>query len=130
MKIVIFAGGYGTRLSEFTNVIPKPMVPIGDRPILWHIMKFYEFYGHKDFYIALGYKSEVIKQYFLDYHALNSDFTVNLSTGAIKPHSVDEINWKVTLVNTGINTMTGGRLRRLQKFIGNETFAYLRRWSN
>lgn len=120
MKVIILAGGFGTRLSEYTNVIPKPMVPIGGKPILWHIMQFYAKYGHKDFYVALGYKSEVIKDYFLNYRELNSDFTLDLNSGDIEHHEVNSEDWKVTLIDTGDKTMTGGRLKRLQKFIGNE----------
>ena len=122
MKVIILAGGFGTRLSEYTESIPKPMVTIGGRPILWHIMRTYAYYGHTDFYVALGYKPEVIKDYFLNYKSLNSDFTVDLSTGAITPHHADDTEWRVTLVNTGLNSMTGGRVKRLQKFIGNEAF--------
>ena len=122
MKVIILAGGFGTRLSEFTDLIPKPMVPIGGKPILWHIMKTYAYYGHKDFYIALGYKSEVIKEYFLNYHALNSDFSVDLYSGDIKHHQINPVDWKVTLVNTGDTTMTGGRIKRMKSFVGNETF--------
>lgn len=121
MKTILLAGGFGTRLAEYTNVVPKPMVLIGGKPILWHIMQRYSRFGHKDFYIALGYKSEVIKDYFLNYHSLNSDFTVNLATGNVEPHQVDAIDWSVTLVNTGDATMTGGRVKRMQSFIGNET---------
>tara|TARA_B110000003_G_C16493143_1_gene474283 strand:- start:155 stop:916 length:762 start_codon:yes stop_codon:yes gene_type:complete len=120
MKVIILAGGFGTRLSEYTNLIPKPMVPIGGKPILWHIMQFYAKYGHKDFYVALGYKSEVIKDYFLNYRELNSDFTLDLNSGDIKHHQVNSEDWKVTLIDTGYKTMTGGRLKRLQKFIGSE----------
>jgi glucose-1-phosphate cytidylyltransferase len=122
MKVIILAGGFGTRLSEYTESIPKPMVSIGGRPILWHIMKTYAHFGHKDFYLALGYKAEVIKEYFLNYHSLNSDFTVNLASGIVEPHQVAACDWQVTLVNTGLKTMTGGRIKRLQKFIGAETF--------
>ena len=121
MKVILLAGGYGTRLAEYTDVIPKPMVPVGGKPILWHIMHTYAHYGHKDFYIALGYKAEVIKEYFLNYRALNSDFTVDLADGHVEPHHLDPIDWKVTLVNTGGNSMTGGRVKRLQSFIGSET---------
>lgn len=121
MKVILLAGGFGTRLSEYTDIIPKPMVPIGGKPILWHIMHRYATYGHKDFYVALGYKAEVIKSYFLNYRSLNSDFSVDLSTGEFTPHLVDEIDWRVTLVNTGDRSMTGGRVKRMQKFIGNET---------
>lgn len=122
MKVIILAGGLGTRLSEYTETIPKPMVTIGGRPILWHIMRSYASFGHKDFYLALGYKAEVIKEYFLHYRSLNTDFTVDLSSGNIESHQVEEIDWRVTLVNTGLDTMTGGRIKRLRSFIGNETF--------
>jgi glucose-1-phosphate cytidylyltransferase len=122
MKVVVLAGGFGTRLSEYTESIPKPMVSIGGKPILWHIMKSYSYFGHNDFYIALGYKNEVIKEYFLHYRTLNADFTVDLGTGSVTPHQLDEVNWKVTLVDTGLNTMTGGRVKRMKSFIGNETF--------
>ena len=122
MKVILLAGGFGTRLSEFTESIPKPMVTVGDRPILWHIMRIYAHYGHKDFYLALGYKAEVIKEYFLHYPTLNTNFTVNLGTGNVRSHQTENIDWSVTLVDTGLKTMTGGRIRRLQSFIGNETF--------
>ncbi len=121
MKVILLAGGFGTRLAEYTEVIPKPMVPIGGKPILWHIMKTYASYGHKDFYVALGYKAEVIKEYFLNYRALNADFSVNLASGEVEPHQVDPVDWRVTLVNTGDVSMTGGRVKRMQPFIGNET---------
>ena len=121
MKVILLAGGFGTRLSEFTDVIPKPMVPIGGKPILWHIMQTYAHFGHNDFFVALGYKSEIIKDYFLNYRALNSDFTIDLSTGNVRPHQVDAVDWNVTLVNTGDNSMTGGRVKRMQSFIGDET---------
>jgi len=122
MKVVILAGGFGTRLSEYTETIPKPMVTIGGRPILWHIMNTYANFGHKDFYLALGYKSEIVKEFFLNYKNLNADFTINLLNGDINAHQSDEIDWRVTLVETGINSMTGGRLKRMQKYIGNEPF--------
>jgi len=122
MKVIILAGGFGTRLSEYTNVIPKPMVTIGGKPILWHIMNTYAHFGHNDFYIALGYKSELIKDYFLNYRALNADFTVDLESGDITHHQVESNNWKVTLVNTGADSMTGGRVKRMQSYIGNEPF--------
>lgn len=121
MKVIILAGGFGTRLAEYTELIPKPMVPIGGKPILWHIMEIYARYGHKDFYVALGYKAEKVKEFFLNYRSLNSDFSVDLATGDIMPHNIDAVDWKVTLVNTGTATMTGGRVKRMQKFIGNET---------
>jgi glucose-1-phosphate cytidylyltransferase len=121
MKVIILAGGFGTRLSEFTESIPKPMVTIGGKPILWHIMKTYAHFGYKDFYVALGYKAEVIKEYFLHYRSLNADFTVDLGTGTIKSHHLDEVDWNVTLVNTGLDSMTGGRVKRIKPYIGNET---------
>ena len=122
MKVVILAGGFGTRLGEYTESIPKPMITIGSKPIMWHIMNTYAKFGHKDFYIALGYKSEVIKEYFLNYRALNSDFTVDLFNGDIVAHQQDVVDWRVTLVETGLNSMTGGRVKRMQNFIGDETF--------
>jgi glucose-1-phosphate cytidylyltransferase len=121
MKVIILAGGFGTRLSEYTNIIPKPMVKVGDKPILWHIMQTYSSFGHKDFYLALGYKADVVKDFFLNYRSLNSDFTIDLSTGEMNCHLVESVDWNVTLVNTGEKSMTGGRVKRMQKFIGNET---------
>ena len=122
MKVILLAGGFGTRLSEYTESIPKPMVTVGGRPIIWHIMRIYADFGHKDFYLALGYKAEVIKEYFLHYRTMNANFTVDLGTGVVHPHQTEKIDWSVTLVDTGLNTMTGGRIKRLQSFIGNETF--------
>lgn len=122
MKAILLAGGFGTRLAEYTDTIPKPMVPIGGKPILWHIMNIYSSFGHKDFYLALGYKSEYVKEYFLNYKVLNSDFTVDLASGLVSTHSSTNLDWRVTLVDTGLNSMTGGRVKRLQSFIGNETF--------
>jgi len=122
MKTIILAGGFGTRLSEYTQSIPKPMVTVGGRPIIWHIMKTYAHFGYKNFYLALGYKAEIIKEYFLHYRSLNSDFTVDLTTGDIEPHQIDDTDWRVTLVHTGLDSMTGGRVKRMQQFIGNETF--------
>ena len=122
MKVIILAGGFGTRLSEFTGLIPKPMVPVGGKPILWHIMKTYAKFKHKDFYLALGYKSEVVKDFFLNYRTLNSDFSINLGNGKLESLQLDEsVDWNVTLVNTGEKSMTGGRVKRMQQFIGNET---------
>ncbi len=121
MKVIILAGGFGTRLSEYTESMPKPMVPVGGKPILWHIMKTYAYFGNKDFYIALGYKAEMIKEYFLQYRTLNADFTVDLGTGDVTSHQLDEVDWNVTLVDTGLHTMTGGRVKRLRSYIGDET---------
>ena len=122
MKAVILAGGYGTRISEESGIRPKPMVEIGGKPILWHIMKIYSHYGIKDFIICCGYKSEVIKNYFTSYLPHQSDITVHLRSREIEIHNGDKENWKVTLAETGENTMTGGRLKRVEKYIGNEPF--------
>lgn len=122
MKVVILAGGFGTRLAELTGEIPKPMVPVGGKPILWHIMNHYAKFGYNEFVLALGYKAEIIKHYFLNYPSLNSDFTVCMKTGAVEWHNRVEQNWKVTLVDTGINSMTGGRLGRLRSVLADETF--------
>jgi glucose-1-phosphate cytidylyltransferase len=122
VKVIILAGGFGTRLSEYTESIPKPMVSIGGKPILWHIMRSYAYYGHKDFYIALGYKAEIIKEYFLNYNTLNSDFTVDTLSRKVKPLESNNNDWRVTLTDTGLNSMTGGRVKRLQSLIGNESF--------
>ena len=122
MKTVILAGGYGTRISEHTNRIPKPMIEIGGKPILWHIMKNYSNFGYKDFYIALGYKSEVIKDYFINYKARNSNFEIDLKTGEISFQDINSDDWRVTLIDTGLDTMTGGRIRRLKNYLKNETF--------
>ena len=117
MKIVILCGGLGTRLSEETQVKPKPMVEIGGRPILWHIMKIYERYGFSDFTLALGYRGEIIKDYFLNYHARLSDLTVYLKSGLVDYSNPTAEDWQVSLVDTGIHTMTGGRLLRLKSSI-------------
>ncbi|MBN23293.1 MAG: glucose-1-phosphate cytidylyltransferase [Bdellovibrionaceae bacterium] len=117
MKTVILCGGLGTRLSEETTLRPKPMVEIGGRPILWHIMNTYGSFGHKDFVLALGYKAEFIKEYFLNYHALNSDFQVSLDTGKVEVHKKSNLDFKVDLIDTGLHTLTGGRLLRLRDFL-------------
>jgi len=122
MKVVILAGGLGTRLSEYTESIPKPMVQIGGKPILWHIMQRYAHYGHKDFYVALGYKAEIVKEYFLTFNAINSDFSIHLSTGNLDIHNSNSMDWKVTLIDTGLDSMTGGRVKRIQPYIGEEPF--------
>ncbi len=122
MKVVIFAGGYGTRLSEETVVKPKPMVEIGGRPILWHIMKIYAYYGLNEFIICCGYRGEMVKEFFLNYQRLESDFTIDMETNDIRIEKFNTEPWKVTLVDTGVETMTGGRLKRVEEYIGNETF--------
>lgn len=122
MKVVILAGGLGTRLSEETALKPKPMIEIGGKPILWHIMSIYAAFGHTDFCCALGYKAELVKQYFLNFFALNNDLSIDLGTGKTTIHERQLAAWKIHLVDTGPNTMTGGRIKRLQSLIGNETF--------
>jgi glucose-1-phosphate cytidylyltransferase len=122
MKVVILAGGFGTRLTEETDIKPKPMVEIGEKPILWHIMKIYSTYGFNDFIICLGYKGYLIKEYFINYFNHLSDFTVDLANGQIERHNNKAEPWKVTLVDTGINTMTGGRIKRIKDFVHNEAF--------
>ena len=122
MKVAILAGGVGSRLSEETEVKPKPMVEIGGMPILWHIMRHYSHYGHNEFVIALGYKGSVIKKYMVDYCSLSSNLTVKLKTGDIRVHDSDKPDWTVDLVDTGTETLTGGRIKRLAPQLGNETF--------
>ena len=122
MKVVILAGGFGTRLSEETKIKPKPMVEIGDRPILWHIMKYYASFGYKEFVIALGYKAEIIKKYFLDYTRMNGAISVDFKSSEVLSLQPERDDWLVQLVDTGLNTMTGGRIKRLQPWIGNKTF--------
>jgi len=122
MKVVLLAGGLGTRLSEETVVRPKPMVEIGGKPILWHIMRLYAHAGFEEFVVALGYKGEFIRDYFLNYHALTNDLTVRLRDGSAQIHGASHENWTIHLVDTGLNTKTGGRMRRLKGWIGNETF--------
>ena len=125
MKAVILAGGFGTRLSEETTMRPKPMVEIGGKPILWHIMNIYASCNVTEFIIALGYKAEVIKEYFLNFYALNNDISIDLANGKTIIHEGKQPNWKVHLVDTGLHTQTGGRLKRLQKwFDKDETFLF------
>ena len=122
MKVAILAGGLGTRLSEETTVKPKPMVEIGGKPILWHIMNIYAAYGFKEFVIALGYRGELIKDYFINYHHRSRNLTVQLRNGGISVHEGDSEDWIVHLLDTGADTNTGGRVKRLAEFIGNEPF--------
>ena len=124
MKVVILCGGLGTRLREETEFRPKPMVEIGGRPILWHIMKIYAHYGFRDFILCLGYRGNMIKEYFLNYEAMNNDFTICLGNqNRINYHGAhNEQNFSVTLVDTGLETMTGGRVKRIEKYIGEDTF--------
>ncbi|HMC99022.1 MAG TPA: glucose-1-phosphate cytidylyltransferase [Ferruginibacter sp.] len=122
MKVVIFAGGLGTRISEETDIRPKPMVEIGGKPILWHIMKIYSHYGFNDFIVCLGYKGYVIKEYFMNYFMHNSDVTFDLTNNRTEIHGTNAEPFKVTLVETGLNTKTAGRLKQVQKYIGNEEF--------
>lgn len=122
MKVVIFAGGFGTRLMEETEARPKPMVEIGGKPILWHILKIYEYYGHHEFIICLGYKATYIKEYFYNYYLHNSDVTIELANNNIKVHFSETESFKVTLIDTGLHTNTAGRLKRIQKYVQNETF--------
>jgi glucose-1-phosphate cytidylyltransferase len=122
MKVVLLAGGYGTRISEETDTRPKPMVEIGGKPILWHIMKIYSHYGFNEFVICLGYKGFFIKEYFANYFLHQSDLTIDLSDNSRQVHSNASENWKITLVDTGLNTMTGSRIKKIQKYIGNEPF--------
>lgn len=122
MKVVILAGGLGTRLSEETDLKPKPMVEIGGKPILWHIMKTYSYWGFYDFVILTGYKSHIIKDYFINYYSRYSDITVDLSNNSVEIHKTRTESWKVTMLYTGLETMTGGRIKRAQEYIGNERF--------
>lgn len=122
MKVVIFAGGKGTRISEESHLKPKPMVEIGGKPILWHIMKIYAAYGHNEFIICLGYKGYMIKEYFINYFLHNSDLTVDLKDNSLTVHNKPQEEFKITLVETGLETMTAGRLKRVKDYVGNEDF--------
>ena len=122
MKVVIFAGGLGTRLMEETEARPKPMVEIGGKPILWHIMKIYEHYGFNDFVLCLGYKAQMIKEYFLNYYLYNSDVTIELEQNKVEVHYTNSESFKITLIDTGLLTNTAGRLKKVQKYVGEETF--------
>ena len=122
MKVVILAGGLGTRLSEETDSKPKPMVEIGEKPMLWHIMKIYSSFGFNEFIICCGYKGYIIKEYFANYFLHQSDVTVDMKTNKVEVHNSFSEPWKVTMVDTGIDTMTGGRIKRIQEYVGGETF--------
>ena len=122
MKVVILAGGFGTRISEESYLKPKPMIEIGEQPILWHIMKEYSKYGFNDFIICLGYKAYFIKEYFADYFLHTSDVTIDLAKNEMKVHNNYAEPWKVTLIDTGLNTMTGSRIKKIQKYVGDEPF--------
>jgi len=123
MKVVIFCGGRGSRLSEETDLLPKPLIKIGDKPILWHIMKSYSHYGFNDFILCLGYKSILIKEYFYNYSALNSDFTINMGNKRVTAHNkLDECDWNVTLIDTGENTLKGARLKQIEPYVNTEQF--------
>ncbi|MBO4338355.1 MAG: glucose-1-phosphate cytidylyltransferase [Clostridia bacterium] len=122
MKVVILAGGLGTRISEESHLKPKPMIGIGDRPILWHIMKIYSHYGFNDFIICLGYKQYIVKEFFADYYLHTSDVTFDLENNSMTVHKNHSEPWKVTLVDTGLHTMTGGRIKRIQEYVGDEPF--------
>ncbi len=122
MKVIILAGGVGSRLAEETSIKPKPLVEIGGRPILWHIMMHYSHYGYKNFVIALGYRGEAIKEYMVKYCSLNSNLTVCVGTGVVQPHNGYNPDWVVDLIDTGQETLTGGRIKRLGPYVDNETF--------
>ncbi|MHC5025014.1 MAG: glucose-1-phosphate cytidylyltransferase [Planctomycetota bacterium] len=122
MKVALLAGGVGTRLAEETEIRPKPMVEIGGRPILWHIMMHYARYGFGDFVIALGYKGEFIKKYFVDFSSFHSNITVNTLNADVHRHEGDRPDWRIDLIDTGLETLTGGRIKRLAPYLGNETF--------
>ena len=122
MKVLILAGGFGTRLSEETSVLPKPMLEIGGKPILWHIMKIYSHYGYNDFIILLGYKGYIIKEYFSNYFLHQSDVKIDLKNNSMEILNCEIEPWKVTLLDTGLDTMTGGRIKRAQKYVGDKTF--------
>jgi glucose-1-phosphate cytidylyltransferase len=124
MKVVILAGGLGTRLSEETNLRPKPMVEIGGMPIIWHIMKIYSSHGFNDFIICLGYKGYMLKEYFTNYFLHKSDVTIDLKTNALEVHDTYAEPWKITLVDTGVNSMTGGRIKRIEKHVGGNPFMF------
>jgi glucose-1-phosphate cytidylyltransferase len=122
MNVLLLAGGFGTRLSEETDIRPKPMVEIGGKPLLWHIMKLYSRYGHNDFIVLLGYKGYSVKEYFANYFLHQSDVTIDLATNKMEVHNNSSEPWRITLLDTGANTMTGGRIKRAQSYVGDESF--------
>lgn len=122
MKVVLLAGGFGTRISEESHLKPKPMIEIGEKPILWHIMKLYSYYGFHEFIICAGYKQHIIKEYFANYYLHNADITFDLATNQMQVHTTHAEPWKITVVDTGLNTMTGGRIKRIRDYIKDETF--------
>jgi glucose-1-phosphate cytidylyltransferase len=122
MKVLILAGGLGSRLSEETTLKPKPMVEIGGKPIIWHIMKIYSYYGFNEFIILLGYKGYMIKEYFANYFLHQSDVTIDMTTNSMEVHNNKAEPWKITLIDTGLNSMTGGRIKRAKNYINNESF--------
>ena len=121
MKVIILAGGYGTRLGNITEAIPKPIIKIGNKPIIWHIMKIYSHYGYKDFIISLGFKAEVIKEYFYNYNIYNNDYSINIGTKRITQlNNHDESDWNVTLIDTGLHTLKGARIKRVEKYLDDD----------
>ncbi|MFA6054899.1 MAG: glucose-1-phosphate cytidylyltransferase [Thermodesulfovibrionales bacterium] len=122
MKVILLAGGFGTRISEESHLRPKPMIEIGDKPLIWHIMKTYSYYGFNDFIVCLGYKGYIIKEYFANYFLHQSDITIDLDKNRIEAHDSKAEPWKITLVDTGLNTLTGGRIKRVRKYLNKNTF--------
>ena len=121
MKVIILAGGWGTRLGRYTELIPKPMIKIGTKPILWHIMKIYSYYGYNEFIISLGVNGDLIKDFFYNYKLRNNDYTINFANGKIEYHKKhSETDWKITLIDTGLNTLKGGRIKRVEKYLAPE----------
>ena len=121
MKVVILAGGLGTRLGATGKSMPKPMVNVGGKPMLWHVMKIYSFYGFNEFIICLGYKGDVIKDFFLNFNNRNNDFTIDTKDGQIDYHNFSDENWKVTLVDTGLETLKGGRIKRIEQYLDSDS---------
>jgi len=120
MKVIILAGGFGTRLGSVSDIIPKPMIEIGGKPMLWHILKIYSFYGFNEFIICLGYKAHIIKDYFYNFQNISSDFTIDLASKDVTYHNSSNEDWKITLVDTGLNTLKGGRIKRIEKYLDSD----------